>query len=311
MIVDPDFFEHWRTKMLIDALGKDQMAPMYVMRIWAHCQSRRATSFIIPAAGLKALCRFEGDAALLETSLIDAGFIERDGLTISAPEWAEHNAGLIANWENGKKGGRPKKAEQPPAAPETEPGETHSEPTETQPEPIETEADPIRLDKIRQEQVQPLLSGQSPDEVIGPVVAEPAGKPKKFHGSPEDMAAARWMFDLVLTVNATAKQPPWDQWANDVRLMRELDGRTHTEICGLFRWAKKDAFWAANVQSPHKLREKWDMLVERRGRPALDGKAPDTKFTGLAGLDRTSDLAAQAESMARHGVVVPEGEVQF
>lgn len=148
MIVDPDFFEHWRTRMLVDALGGDQMAPMYVMRIWAHCQSRRATSFDMPAAGLRSLCRFPGDAALLESSLIDAGFIERNGAAIDAPTWAEYNSKLIANWRNGATGGRPKAIEEEP---KDNPPETHQEPTETQPEPTGTHAYPIGEDKSRED----------------------------------------------------------------------------------------------------------------------------------------------------------------
>jgi hypothetical protein len=148
MIVDPDFFEHWRTRMLVDALGGDQMAPMYVMRIWAHCQSRRATSFDMPAAGLRSLCRFPGDAALLESSLIDAGFIERNGVAIDAPTWAEYNSKLIANWRNGATGGRPKAPEEEP---KDNPTKTHAEPTETQHEPTGTHAYPIREDKSRED----------------------------------------------------------------------------------------------------------------------------------------------------------------
>jgi len=79
VIVDPDFLNHWRTRMVVDALGKDEMAPLYILRIWAHCQQRRSSEFDMPAAGLKALCCFVGDAALLEAALIDAGFILRDG----------------------------------------------------------------------------------------------------------------------------------------------------------------------------------------------------------------------------------------
>jgi hypothetical protein len=40
MIVDPDFLDHWRTRMLVDAL-QDECAPMYIIRVWAHCQQRR------------------------------------------------------------------------------------------------------------------------------------------------------------------------------------------------------------------------------------------------------------------------------
>jgi hypothetical protein len=56
VIVDPDFLDHWRTRMLVDALGGDECAPMYVIRVWAHCQQRRGDSFAMPAAGLRGLC---------------------------------------------------------------------------------------------------------------------------------------------------------------------------------------------------------------------------------------------------------------
>ena len=108
MIVDPDFFDHWRTRMVADML-KDQLAPVYIMRLWAHCQNRKGDVFDIPAAGLKALCQFSGAAQELEDALIAAEYIARDGLTVTVTGWAEKNAALLAAWENGHKGGRPKK----------------------------------------------------------------------------------------------------------------------------------------------------------------------------------------------------------
>ena len=81
MIVDPDFFDHWRTRMVADML-QDQLAPVYIMRLWAHCQNRKGDVFDIPAAGVKALCHFPGDAQTLEDALIEAGFIERNGDSI-------------------------------------------------------------------------------------------------------------------------------------------------------------------------------------------------------------------------------------
>lgn len=95
----------------------------------------------------------------------------------------------------------------------------------------------------------------------------PAEKPRKYYGSDEDMTAARWMFDMVRKVNATARDPNWNGWANDIRLMREIDGRTHHEICELFKWVTKDSFWFDKVMSPNKLREKWDQLTVQRVRP--------------------------------------------
>lgn len=148
---------------------------------------------------------------------------------------------------------------------------------------------------------------QAPD-APPPVDNSTTEKRQKRRGTPEDEKAARWMFGQVLAVNATAKQPNWTVWADDVRLMREIDKRTHKEICELFQWAKHDSFWCANIQSPSKLREKWDTLTEQRarGRTSTHGE----KFT-FAGINRAGDKLAQAASMAKHNIVIPDGEVEL
>lgn len=133
MIVDPDFLDHWRTRMVVDAL-KDETVPMCILRLWAHCQTRKADRFEIPTPGLKAQCRFQGDAQQFEAALIDAGFIARDGSSVHVLGWAEQNASLLAAWENGAKGGRPKK-------PTGNPMVTHGEPS----------ANPDETDKSREE----------------------------------------------------------------------------------------------------------------------------------------------------------------
>lgn len=146
MIVDPDFLDHWRTRMLVDLLGGDELAPMYVIRIWGHCQTRRATDFEVPAAGLKAICRAPHDAATFEQAMIEAGFVEREGKMLRVPKWADHNAKLIANWKNGQGGGRPKGGKEEPTG---NPPETHEEPNEN---PSLTHSEPIREDKRREEE---------------------------------------------------------------------------------------------------------------------------------------------------------------
>lgn len=108
MIVDPDFLDHWRTRMLVDML-EDELAPMYIIRLWGHCQNRREWVFDgMPIQATKAICRYQGDSEVLEKALIDCGFLSREGDEITIVGWDEHNASLIANWTNGKRGGRPK-----------------------------------------------------------------------------------------------------------------------------------------------------------------------------------------------------------
>ncbi|HCB7515892.1 TPA: helix-turn-helix domain-containing protein [Escherichia coli] len=96
---------------------------------------------------------------------------------------------------------------------------------------------------------------------------------KRRWGSQEDLACAQWIWGRVVSLYEQAasdageisrpKEPNWTEWANDVRMMRMLDGRTHRQICEMFSRAQRDPFWIKNIKSPSKLREKWDELVIR------------------------------------------------
>jgi hypothetical protein len=154
VIVDPDFLDHWRTRMVVDALG-DELAPTYILRLWAHCQARKSDRHAMPPAGLKAQCRYVGDAALFEQALTDAGFVKREGDSVHVLGWAEQNAALLAAWENGARGGRPtKKPKQNPrvtgSKPTGNPSETHGEP----------DANPDETDKSRSDKTSPSNEGE-------------------------------------------------------------------------------------------------------------------------------------------------------
>lgn len=98
-------------------------------------------------------------------------------------------------------------------------------------------------------------------------------------GTSEDLRCAEWLFSEVQRIAPSAKQPAWAGWANDIRLMRERDGRTHKEIAQLFKWACNDSFWQGNVLCPSTLRDKWTQLDIKRnkqsaapatGKPKID-----------------------------------------
>jgi hypothetical protein len=139
MIVTPDFLDHWKTQLLVDKLGGDESAPLKVIRLWSHCQNRKRHIFAdMTSSTLKAVCHFNGDADELETAMLEAGFIRREGGDLVVHEWEQYNGALIANWNNGRKGGRPHRLENPRVSdgiPTGNPSETHQE--------------PIREDKIR------------------------------------------------------------------------------------------------------------------------------------------------------------------
>lgn len=121
-------------------------------------------------------------------------------------------------------------------------------------EACEKEHEPFTVGAPNQE---PLTNNTSSSE------QSPDTQKRRKWGTEEDHLAAQWIFSLVRKLNADAKEPNWDGWANDIRLMRESDKRDHRQICDLFKRANADTFWQSNILSPAKLREKWDQLVIR------------------------------------------------
>ncbi len=155
--------------MLVDALGGDEFAPFYLIRLWGHCQARKATRFEIPAAGIKGLCKANCDAETLERALIESGYVERDGSSITVLKWAEKNAALISAWENGHRGGRPKKPDENPRVNDTKPmGSTHQTGSEPIDNPLITDSKPIGLDGIGVDKKYPLapLGGELPGFIL-------------------------------------------------------------------------------------------------------------------------------------------------
>lgn len=106
-------------------------------------------------------------------------------------------------------------------------------------------------------------------------------------GNSEDLRCAEWLFTMVQSISPSAKKPNFATWANDVRLIRERDQRTHKEIAALFKWACNDKFWKGNVLCPATLREKWTQLDIKRnkqqtgqepGKPDLDFNNTDWAY---------------------------------
>lgn len=106
-------------------------------------------------------------------------------------------------------------------------------------------------------------------------------------GNSEDLRCAEWLFTMVQSISPSAKKPNFAGWANDIRLMRERDERTHYEIAALFKWACNDKFWKGNVLCPATLRDKWTQLDIKRnkqqtgeepGKPNLDFNNTDWAY---------------------------------
>ncbi len=112
-------------------LLETESAPNYVIRLWSHCQTRKTNIFPdwSPVI-LSSVCRWPGDADLFWSAMLQT-FCRVENGHLVAHQWDEVNAGLIASWSNGGKGGRPKK-------PTGNPQKTHGLPTgypQVNPEP--------------------------------------------------------------------------------------------------------------------------------------------------------------------------------
>ncbi|MBN6210645.1 hypothetical protein JYK21_29640 [Ralstonia pickettii] len=226
MIIEPDFVDHWKTRMLVGLLGDDELAPVYLIRLWAHCQNRKAWVFeTMPTLALKGVCHFKGDANDFEQALTTAGYIQRDGASVRVLGWDEYNASLIANWENGKKGGRPPKVKNPAEThglPVANPDTTHANPS----------GKPIREEGIREEEPSQAL----PKNKGGSDAASPAPRsPSKASRLPQD-----WVLPKQLGDWALQERPDWT--AEHVRKVAD-QFRDHWHAQGGANARKVD--WAA------------------------------------------------------------------
>jgi hypothetical protein len=107
MIVHPDFFHHFKTRKLIELAGND-VAPLWVLKLWAYCQIKRTSRFEnLSDAILADICECKNSRVPVRQLLLDCGFIVQDGNTTIVHDWDNVNASLLASWRNGMRGGWP------------------------------------------------------------------------------------------------------------------------------------------------------------------------------------------------------------
>ncbi|PGS97711.1 replication protein [Bacillus anthracis] len=86
-------------------------------------------------------------------------------------------------------------------------------------------------------------------------------KPSRHKFETCDTNGAKYLFGKIKGNNPKQKEPNFDSWANEFRLMRERDNREPQEIKDVIDWCQADPFWQGNILSPKKLREKFDQLT--------------------------------------------------
>jgi hypothetical protein len=109
MMVRPDVLDHWKTQMLRQLSGQQDVIT-WLIALWGHCQVRKSCRFRANPKQLAAICRYVGKAAPEEFAkwLIEAGFVDHEKSEYIVHDWEEHNQNLLKCWRIGKMGGRPK-----------------------------------------------------------------------------------------------------------------------------------------------------------------------------------------------------------
>jgi hypothetical protein len=59
------------------------------------------------------------------------------------------------------------------------------------------------------------------------------------------------------------KEPNRQSWCSHIDKMLRIDKRSVIHIKAIIDWVVKDSFWQKNILSTDKLRQKFDMLVDR------------------------------------------------
>ena len=125
-------------------------------------------------------------------------------------------------------------------------------------------------------------------------IHEQRGKSLKW-GTAEDLLCAKWFMDTRANAFAAKglpmpKDPSVAGWANDIRLARTDDDRTHADMCHLFAWVCKTGRELEFCQSPAKLREKWDNLQLRKANAERGVTGNQKPLSNIA----AAQLAAQS-----------------
>ncbi|MGM7719410.1 Replication protein O [Metabacillus sp. Hm71] len=86
---------------------------------------------------------------------------------------------------------------------------------------------------------------------------------QKFKYESSDMELAKLLFDFIQDNGDgknKVKNPDMEKWANEIRLIRERDGKTNDQIKKAIDWSQNHHFWKTVILSPSNLRKHYTTL---------------------------------------------------
>ena len=90
-------------------------------------------------------------------------------------------------------------------------------------------------------------------------------KKSKYSFTEWDMNLSHTLFNECKKIVPTTKEPDFENWANEFRLMREIEKWHKDDILAILSWMyNEDEFWRGQVRSPQKLRKHYEAMYAKR-----------------------------------------------
>lgn len=230
--VSVGFLRHIKTVKLKRRLGADGV--LGLMALWGYAAEHKPTGDFgrCTEEDLEIIARWEGEPLSLVNTLLELGFVEREGDVFRIHDWHEHNAWAAY---------APERTERAKRAAEARWTGGRKQPCDA----------PSMLDACA---VHAECNAPSPSP-------SPSPKPKKtFSPDSPEVRLAGLLLERIASRLPGFKQPDLQKWAVEVDRMIRLDGRDPGEIERVIEWSQADPFWKTNILSTGKLREQFDQL---------------------------------------------------
>lgn len=147
---------------------------------------------------------------------------------------------------------------------------------------------------------EPLPTNHSLSEPTGSDEVKKSRRGKCLPAVPEDSPAFKLATLMAETLKAnlpTFKTPNLSKWAHafDVAIRNDQRMANADFVAEVIRWACADDFWRANIQSPEKLREKFDQLTAKMENARK--KKPAWKSAAELRVEANSNACQEAKRM--------------
>lgn len=112
--------------------------------------------------------------------------------------------------------------------------------------------------------------------------------------------SANYLLTSILKYKPDLKKPNIQAWADDMRMMIEIDERKPQDIAKVIDWVVNDTFWKSNCLCAATLRKQWDKITAKINAEKERGRQPyekDSQSSHLQLVKATDSEREEFEAM--------------